>query len=136
MSDTKLLPVAEARKRVLTAAKIITDVESVPLAGALGRTLAADLAANRTQPPVAVSAMDGYALRASDVANLPAQLKMIGESAAGHGFTGDVGQGECVRIFTGAPVPNGADAILMQEYVSADGATITPQKSVPRGDFI
>lgn len=136
MSDTKLLPVAEARKRVLTAAKTITDVETVPLAAALGRTLAADLGANRTQPPVAVSAMDGYALRAADVASLPAQLKMIGESAAGHGFTGEIGQGECVRIFTGAPVPNGADAVLMQEYVTADGATITPQKSVPPGDFI
>jgi molybdopterin molybdotransferase len=140
MSDTKLLPVAEARKRVLTAAKTITDIETVPLTAALGRTLAADLGANRTQPPVAVSAMDGYALRAADVASLPAQLKLIGESAAGHGFTGEVGQGECVRIFTGAPVPNGADAVLMQEYVqqymTPDGATITPQKSVPPGDFI
>lgn len=136
MSDSKLLPVAEARRRVLTAARTITDVETVPLAEALGRTLATDLAANRTQPPVAVSAMDGYALRAADVANLPKQLKLIGESAAGHGFVGEIGAGECVRIFTGAPVPNGADAILMQEYVTADGTTITPQKSVPPGDFI
>lgn len=136
MANDKPLSVAEARNRILAAAKTISHTETVPLAEALGRTLAADLAANRTQPPVAVSAMDGYALRAADIAHLPAQLNLIGESAAGRGFAGTVGPGECVRIFTGAPVPQGADAVLMQEYVTADGTTIRPQKSVPPGDFI
>ena len=136
MPNEKPLSVAEARVRILAAAQKIRDVETVALADSLGRTLAADLAAKRTQPPIAVSAMDGYALRAGDVATLPAQLKLIGESAAGYGFSGTVGMGECVRIFTGAPVPQGADAVLMQEYVKADGAMIAPQKSVPSGDFI
>ncbi|QXX73953.1 gephyrin-like molybdotransferase Glp [Methylovirgula sp. HY1] len=136
MSNEKPLSVTEARARILAAAPKIPDVETVALTDALGRTLAVDLAAKRTQPPIAVSAMDGYALRAADVAQLPAQLTLIGESAAGHGFAGLVDSGECVRIFTGAPVPQGADAVLMQEYVKADGTTITPQKNVPSGDFI
>jgi molybdopterin molybdotransferase len=136
MANDKPLSVSEARARILAASAKIHDVETVTLAEALGRTLAEDLVAKRTQPPVPVSAMDGYALRAADVATLPTTLKLIGESAAGHGFAGSVAAGECVRIFTGAPVPDGADAILMQEYVVADGATITPQKSVPHGDFI
>jgi molybdopterin molybdotransferase len=136
MDEQKPLSVAEARARILAAAHAMTDVERVPLEEALSRTLAKDLAARRTQPPISVSAMDGYALRAGDVATLPAQLKLIGESAAGRGFSGRVGSKECVRIFTGAPVPAGADAVLMQEYVKADGATITPLKTVPPGDFI
>ncbi len=136
MPNEKPLSVTEARARIVAAAKKTPNVETIPLAEALGRTLAVDLTAKRTQPPMAVSAMDGYALRAADVASLPAQLKLIGESAAGHGFAGSVESGECVRIFTGAPVPHGADAVLMQENVKADGATIVPQKSVLAGDFI
>lgn len=136
MVNEKPLAVAEARARVLAAARPIRDSETIPLAEALGRTLAADLTARRTQPPVSVSAMDGYALRAADVAALPVKLKLIGESAAGHGFAGSVAAGECVRIFTGAPVPDGADAVLMQEFAEADGTSISPQKGVPSGDFI
>lgn len=136
MTNEKPLSVAQALGQILAAAKPIAETEHVALAQALGRTLAEDLAAKRTQPPVAVSAMDGYALRAEDIAHLPASLKLIGESAAGHGFAGDVKTGQCVRIFTGAPLPQGADAVLMQEYVEADGATIKPQKAVPKGDFI
>ncbi len=136
MSNEKPLSVTEARARVLAAATKTRAVETIALADALGRTLAEDLAAKRTQPPTAVSAMDGYALRAADIATLPAQLKLVGESAAGHGFAGMVGAGECVRIFTGAPVPQGADAVLMQENAKADGAVVEPQKSVPSGDFI
>ena len=136
MANEKPLPVAEARARILAAAQTIREGETVALAQALGRTLAADLSAKRTQPPVSVSAMDGYALRAADVSNLPTQLTLIGESAAGHGFTGSISAGECVRIFTGAPVTDGADAVLMQEFVEANGTTISPQRSVPKGDFI
>jgi molybdopterin molybdotransferase len=131
-----LLSVDEARKRVLASAQGPRQQDMVALADALGRTLAADLAALRTQPPVAVSAMDGYGVRAADVATLPARLKQIGESAAGHGFSGSVGAGETVRIFTGAPVPPGVDAILMQEHAKVDGALIEAMQTVPPGASI
>lgn len=136
MANEKPLPVAEARARVLASARTIRESETIPLGEALGRTLATDLMAKRTQPPKSVSAMDGYALRTADVSTLPVKLKLIGESAAGHGFGGSVAAGECVRIFTGAPVPDGADAVLMQEFVEANGASINPQKQVSKGDFI
>ncbi len=130
-----MLSVAEARAKILAAARP-RGRESVPLAEALGRTLVAPLAAKRTHPPVAVSAMDGFALRAADVAALPARLKLIGMSAAGHGFAGAVGPGETVRIFTGAPVPRGADAILIQEEARLEGEFIAPSTSVAAGSHI
>jgi molybdopterin molybdotransferase len=105
----------------------------VAVAEAFGRTLAQDLAAMRTQPPSDVSAMDGYAVRAADIASLPARLKRIGESAAGHGFAGNVGAGETVRIFTGAPVPQGADSILIQENARVDGDIVEALQSVAQG---
>jgi molybdopterin molybdotransferase len=114
----------------------VQDVESVTLHQLRGRTLAEGLKAQRTQPPLAVSAMDGYAIRAGDVAQLPARLKLIGESAAGHGFHGSLQVGECVRIFTGAPVPDGADAILIQENAKADGEMIEPLQSVAHGRYV
>ena len=98
-----------------------------------GRVLAADLAAQRTQPPADVSAMDGYAVRAADVANAPAKLKVIGEVAAGHPFDGTVGPGEAARIFTGGVVPPGADTIVIQENTTRDGDTvIVTDGSAPR----
>lgn len=124
-----MLSVAEARAQILAAARP-RGRENVPLAEALGGTLAAPLAAKRTQPPGAVSAMDGFALRAADVATLPARLRLIGMSAAGHGFAGTVGPGETVRIFTGAPVPQGADAVLMQEDASVDSDFVLASASV------
>ncbi len=120
MSDNKLLSVDEALARVLKDAARLGE-EHVALAAARGRTLAHDLVARRTQPPVDVSAMDGYALRAADLAAGP--LTLVGESAAGHGYRVPLNSGEAVRIFTGAPVPAGADAILLQEDAeTADGA--------------
>ena len=86
--------------------------------------LARDIAALRTQPPFANSAMDGYAVRAADTAQAPATLTVIGESAAGHPFEGGLGRGEAVRIFTGAPMPEGADAIVIQEDVRREGDRI------------
>ena len=103
MADDKLLSVDEALARVLAGAARLSGAEEVPLAKALGRTLAADLVSRRTQPPVAVSAMDGYALRAADLAAPGARLRLVGESAAGHGFGAALAPGETVRIFTGAP---------------------------------
>ena len=89
--------------------------EAVAIEAAHRRTLAEPLAALLTQPPFDASAMDGYAVRAADVARLPATLALIGEAAAGHPFAGRVGAGQAVRIFTGAPLPAGADAIVIQE---------------------
>ena len=119
-----LLPVAEALARVLASAPQPLAAQTVALADARGRTLAQDLAALRTQPPFNASAMDGYALRAADLATIPARLKLIGESAAGHRFPGAVGPGEAVRIFTGAPVPPGADTVVIQENTQADSAGV------------
>jgi molybdopterin molybdotransferase len=123
MPDT-LLPVGEALARVLAVPCGPLRRETVPLSQAHGRTLAADLAAKRTQPPKAVSAMDGYALRAADAATPGVHLAVIGESAAGRGFFGKLGSGEAVRIFTGAPVPDGADTIVIQENTKVEGAAV------------
>jgi molybdopterin molybdotransferase len=109
-----VIPVEEALRRVCAAVTPL-PAEQVGLSEALGRVLTSDVAARRTQPPNAVSAMDGYAVRAADVAQLPAGLKVIGAVPAGAAFEGSVGPGEAVRIFTGAAVPDGADAIVIQE---------------------
>ena len=114
------LSVEEALARILADASPL-DSEHVPIGEAHGRTLAAPLAARHTQPPFDASAMDGYAVRAADLAGVPARLKVIGESAAGRRFHGRVEAGEAVRIFTGAPVPAGADAIVIQEDTTRDG---------------
>jgi molybdopterin molybdotransferase len=119
-----LLPVEAALARVLAVPRGPLRRESVLLSRAYGRTLAADLAAKRTQPPKAVSAMDGYALRAEDARAPGARLTIIGTSAAGRGFAGKLGTGEAVRIFTGAPVPDGGDAIVIQEDTESDGTAV------------
>jgi molybdopterin molybdotransferase len=111
-----------------------TEVEEVPLAQAAGRVLARDVAAGRDQPPFAASAMDGYAI-ADDPAP-GAVLTVIGEAAAGHGFGGSVGAGEAVRIFTGAPVPEGAARVIMQEDVTRAGDRITLGENIGSGDNI
>jgi molybdopterin molybdotransferase len=121
MSGDGMISVAEALARVLASARKPVGRESVTIEAALGRTLASDLCALRTQPPFANSAMDGYALRAADTARLPARLRIIGESAAGRAFAGTVGANEAVRIFTGAPMPEGADTVLIQENAERDG---------------
>jgi len=110
-----LLPVPEAKARLLDRARPIERVETVPLREANGRVLAAPLTALLTQPPFDASAMDGYALRAEDAPNVGAELVVTGTAAAGHPFDGQVSRGQAVRIFTGAPVPAGADTILLQE---------------------
>jgi molybdopterin molybdotransferase len=129
-----MLSVAEALARVTHGLEPL-KAESVPLDQAAGRLLAEDLAARLTQPPFDASAMDGFAARASDLVSLPARLRLIGEAAAGHSFVGAIGPGETVRIFTGAPVPDGADTIVLQENADvADGAVTV--REAPRGDYI
>ena len=110
-----LLPVEDALQRLLTASRPPTRTESVPLHEACDRVLASDVVARLTQPPFDNSAMDGYALRHADIVEKGAIVKVIGRSAAGHPFSGSVGPGEAIRIFTGAPLPPGADTVLLQE---------------------
>ena len=130
-----LLSVADAQALVLKDARPLAS-ESVPLAQAHGRVLAADLAALRTQPPAAVSAMDGYAVRAADVATAPARLKLVGEVAAGHPFDRPVGAGEAARIFTGGVVPPGADTIVIQEHTRREGDSVVIEKASAAGRHI
>ncbi|MGX8014106.1 molybdopterin molybdotransferase MoeA [Mesorhizobium sp. ORM8.1] len=111
-----LVPVDEALQRLLDGAAPLPG-ESVALADAAGRVLAEPVVALRTQPPFNASAMDGYATRSADVASVPARLSVVGMAPAGRGFTGAVGKGQAVRIFTGAPLPDGADTIVIQENV-------------------
>lgn len=130
-----LMPVTEARARLVAAARP-NPLENAPLAMALGRRLGADVAALRTQPPFPASAMDGYAVRAADL-SAGAQLRVVGESAAGRGYRGSLCAYEAVRIFTGAPVPDGADTILIQENVAGVGeAVITALQGEPQGRFV
>lgn len=119
-----LIPVEEARARILKNVKPL-PAEAVTLEQALGRVLAKPLKAVRNQPPFDASAMDGYAVIAADVAHPPATLRLIGLSAAGHGFKGRLKRGDCVRIFTGAPVPKGADTVVIQENTLASGRAVT-----------
>lgn len=127
-----LMPVAEALRLVLAHARPLPG-ETVALDLALGRVLTKDLAASRTQPPGAVSAMDGYAVRASDVANAPVTLQIIGQVAAGHPFDREVGSGQAARIFTGGLMPKGSDTVVIQELATADGDRVTLQKATAKG---
>ena len=130
-----LMPVAQALERILAAFSPLPP-GTVSVAEAGGRVLAKDLTARVTQPPAAVSAMDGYAVRAGDVADAPVALQIIGQAPAGGAYGGIVGAGECVRIFTGGPVPRGADAIVIQEDTETDAEIITIKESAPEGHFI
>ena len=120
----------EAARAAMLAACSPLGAEQVALAGALGRFLAEDVIADRDQPPFAASAMDGWAVRAADGAE---PRRIVGEIAAGRGFAGVVGPGEAVRIFTGAPMPEGADTVVIQEDAQRDGDTLAvPAITDPR----
>jgi molybdopterin molybdotransferase len=127
-----LLPVDEALARILSRATTV-GTETVAVDRAAGRVLAADLAAARTQPPFVSSAMDGYAVRGADVATVGSHLRVIGTSVAGHGFDGTLAAGEAVRIFTGAPVPVGADTVFIQEdaRIVSDGVIEVAEAGTP-----
>jgi molybdopterin molybdotransferase len=126
------MSVAEALARVLEHAGPL-DVEVAPLISAHGRVLADDIKALRAQPPANVSAMDGYAVRAADVARVPAKLRLVGEVPAGHPFNGSVGPGQAARIFTGGVVPSGADTVVIQENTTREGDTIAVTSAVAEG---
>ncbi|MCI5097929.1 MAG: molybdopterin molybdotransferase MoeA [Rhodobacteraceae bacterium] len=118
-----MITVDDARSLLLDLVAPL-PTERVDLVASAGRTLSEDLAARRDQPPFAASAMDGYAMKSAEV-ELHAMFKVIGEAAAGHAFDGVVGPGQAVRIFTGAPVPEGADFVVIQEDISRTGDLIT-----------
>ena len=131
-----LTPVPVARKALLDSILGPTEAETLPLAQCAWRVLAGDLKALRTQPPFANSAMDGYAVRGDDMAE-GASLAVIGESAAGRAFDGSVGPGQAVRIYTGAPMPDGADTILIQEDADGVGSpTIRVRVPPAKGKFL
>ena len=119
-----MLTVREAHARVIAAFPALPG-ETVSVADAAGRVLAASPMARLTQPPADLSAMDGYAMRAEDVPAAPTTLKMVGRSPAGGSYDHALKPGETVRIFTGAPLPMGADSIVIQEDTKADGDKIT-----------
>lgn len=120
-TPSPLIAVTEARARLFALAQQI-DTETISIRDAAGRWAAGDILALRTQPAADLSAMDGYAIRFAD---LPGPLTLIGESAAGRAFSGTMGSGETVRIFTGAAMPAGADTVLVQEEAARDGDRVT-----------
>ncbi|MCO5129671.1 MAG: molybdopterin molybdotransferase MoeA [Xanthobacteraceae bacterium] len=127
-----LMPVADALHAVLDGAAAL-PVEMAPLLEAHRRVLARDIAALRTQPPADMSAMDGYAVRATDAATTPARLTVIGEAAAGSPFDVAVRPGEAVRIFTGGVMPRGADAVVIQENTARDGDAVIVNAPIAAG---
>lgn len=130
-----LMPVSEALEKLLSGVAPL-ETEIVPLEAANGRYLAKPIASTRTQPPFAASAMDGYAIRHSDLKTPEAVLDVIGEAPAGHGFSGHIGPGQAVRIFTGAPVPDGADTILIQENTERSDGRIKVLEIPVKGAFV
>lgn len=130
-----MISVEEALTRLLAPLEILPP-EQIALSDGLGRVLAEDLPARRTQPPFAVSAMDGYAVRAEDLSVIPANLRIVAEIPAGAGFDGKVGPGEAARIFTGAPLPDGTDTIVIQEDTERDGSGVLIREGAPKGRYV
>jgi molybdopterin molybdotransferase len=130
-----VISVEEALSRLLAPLAPLPP-EQISIVDGLGRVLAEDMAARRTQPPFAVSAMDGYAVRAEDVKTTPVELRIVAEVPAGAGFGGHVGSGETARIFTGAPLPAGTDTIVIQEDTERDGDRVRVLEGAPRGRYV
>ena len=140
-TQPKLLSFTEARQAVEEYASRLspTEPEMLSLLDAVGLVLAEDLRADRDFPPFPRSTRDGYAVRAADVAVVPARLHLIGEIKAGasseqSGIT--IGAGEAAEIMTGAPVPSGADAVVMVEYTERSGEVVTVQRAAQPGENI
>src|SRR6201997_4064129 len=130
-----MISVEEALARLLAPLEAL-PAEQLSVSDAMGRVLAEDVAARRTQPPFAVSAMDGYAVRAGDLAAVPVELHIVAEVPAGAGFGGRVGAGEAARIFTGAPLPTGTDTIVIQENTQREGDRVRILEGAPRGRYV
>src|ERR1700722_10299738 len=129
------MPVTDGLAAIPAGAEPLAE-ETVALDAAYHRVLARDVTARRTQPPQAMSAMDGYAVRATDAADIGARLTVIGEVAAGRPFETAIGAGEAVRIFTGGVIPDGADAVVIQEDTTTSGSTVTVTEAARAGRHI
>ena len=130
-----MISVAEAKARLLAIVGYL-GAEQVALPQAMGRVLAEDVAARRTQPPFPASAMDGYAARSADLGDLPVRLEVVGHVPAGQSYDKPLKPGQAVRIFTGAPVPEGADSIVIQEDTERQGEVVIVKAISPPGKFI
>jgi len=130
-----MIPVQEALARILAAFKALPS-EQVAISEAGGRVLAEDVYARLTKPPGDVSAMDGYAVQGRDVAEAPATLKVVGMAPAGGAYEGRLEPGEAVRIFTGGPLPEGADTVVIQELTEAGDGTVTVKQAVSTGRYV
>jgi molybdenum cofactor synthesis domain-containing protein len=139
LSDS-LIPFDEARRILFQSVGVGARTETVPLASSLGRVVARDVRAAIDVPAFDRSAMDGYAVRASDVSRASqaaaVKLRLVGVVHAGSGFDGKVSRGECVQIATGAPIPKGADAVVMVERTRRVNADIFIEKPVRRGENV
>lgn len=135
-----MLTVEEARERILAAFHPLGPVEEVPLSEVLGRVLAEDAVAGESLPPFANSAMDGYAVRSEDtvsaVPDAPARLRLAGEVPAGRVYGRWVEAGEAVRILTGAPLPDGADAVIQQELTDVQDGWVALERPTPHGENV
>ncbi|MEX1036247.1 MAG: gephyrin-like molybdotransferase Glp [Sneathiella sp.] len=130
-----MISVEEARKNILKEIRAV-GTEIVSLQTASGRVLAEDTRSRRTQPPADLSAMDGFAVNAADIETIPARLRIVGEVPAGGSFDGTVGNGEAVRIFTGAPLPSGTNTIIIQENTEFDAKAVTIKEGAARGTYV
>src|SRR4030067_693121 len=134
--DPNSMPVEQARQLIQQFLVALTDQESINLRNALQRTLRAYVLSHMNVPPHDYSAMDGYALRSADLEGAPCKFKIIGSAYAGHPFSGRISAGECVRIMTGALIPDGCDSVVMQEKVKVDGDVIAIADAYRRGENI
>lgn len=130
-----MISVDEALARILSAVET-QPAEQVSLNEAVGRTLAHDIVSRRTQPPKPMSAMDGYAVRAEDLKAVPTELKIVAEIPAGASYAGVIQSGQAARIFTGAPLPPGADTIVIQEDTERTGDTVKIDVSPKKGAYV
>ncbi len=122
--DPDSIQVEQARQLIRRFLNPIKDRETISLQKALHRTLAEDVASPLNVPPHDYSAMDGYALRCADLAGSTSMLELVGSSFAGHAFAGQLASSECVRIMTGALIPDGCDTVVMQEHARVAGDTV------------
>lgn len=125
MKHKALLSVDQALERIVSGVGAVVGEEQLALAECFNRVLAQDISALRTQPPFRASAMDGYAVRSCDLSDLSRTFKVVGESAAGRGYDGKIATGQAVRIFTGAPVPDDADTVIIQEDTTVSGDMVS-----------
>ena len=134
-NKNRMISVEDAKSRVFSSFSILGS-EQIAVSNAFGRVLAEDIYSRVNQPPVAVSSMDGYAVRTIDVRTTPKKLLLIGESSAGSSFVGNVTGGQAVRIFTGAALPKGADSIVIQENTLKQNDMVTILTTAKKGDYV